>query len=157
MVKNIIFLDIDEVICTFHSRFAYGNMNALDPSCCMILLRLCEKTNSKIVVHSSWRRLSNGMDIFRDQLEATCPRLTDFVIGCTDPKIYDRVDSIAYWLDMNMDSEQVLDYAIIDDLSLNFYEHEELAAHFHQIQNPYVGIDLYEYMDIERQLNGADN
>lgn len=153
MVKNIIFLDIDEVICTSHSRFAYQNINALDPSCCMILLRLCVRTNSRIVIHSSWRRIPECRDILRDQLEAVCPRLSEYIIGYTDPKIYNRVESISDWLDKHIDSEQVFDYVIIDDLFLDFDGYEELAEHFHHIRNPDVGIDMYESNAIVRQLN----
>ena len=50
---NILFLDIDGVVCTVRSHFAFGEgllMSAWDITCCQMIRRLCEKYNCQIVV-----------------------------------------------------------------------------------------------------------
>lgn len=154
-MKNIIFLDIDEVICTDRSRFAFRRIDGIDPVACYMLLSLCDETDSEIVVHSSWRHMEDGIFALREQLDVHCPRLNTFIIGCTDPNIWDKAESINDWLDKNINSEQVYDFAIIDNEVLNFQEFEDLADHFFLVTNPAVGISTYECMSIKRSLNGT--
>lgn len=57
---KIIFLDIDGVLCTLRSHFAYGHgllMEAWDITCCQMIRNLCVKCDCKIVISSiAWGR-----------------------------------------------------------------------------------------------------
>jgi len=58
---KVIFLDIDGVLCTMRSHFAYaegkgGLMHDWDVISCLLLRRLCEKHNLKLIISSSWRQ-----------------------------------------------------------------------------------------------------
>lgn len=67
---NIIFLDIDGVLNSVDSAVAFAefpNINevdALDPVSVLLLKQLCEKTDAKIVISSTWRKLYT-VDDFR--------------------------------------------------------------------------------------------
>lgn len=56
---NILFLDIDGVLCAFRSHlghFKYGGlMEDFDPMSCNMINMLCYKFNFKIVISSTWR------------------------------------------------------------------------------------------------------
>lgn len=59
MTPTIIFLDIDGVLCTLRSHFAFGDkgglMSAWDITVCQMIRRLCKNNNCKIVISSTWR------------------------------------------------------------------------------------------------------
>lgn len=56
---RVLFLDIDGVLCTLRSHFAYGLPGGLerhlDPVAVRMLAKFCEESNCKIVLSSSWR------------------------------------------------------------------------------------------------------
>lgn len=55
---KIMFLDIDGVLCTLRSQYAYGErllMEAWDITCCQMIRRLCAANGYKIVISSTWR------------------------------------------------------------------------------------------------------
>ena len=56
---NIIFLDIDGVVSTLRSHFAYETgkslIQAWDPTCCKLVTNLCKFHYAKIVISSTWR------------------------------------------------------------------------------------------------------
>jgi len=58
-MPRIMFLDIDGVLCTMRSQFAFGDnrglMSAWDITCCQMIRSLCEKLNFKIVISSVWK------------------------------------------------------------------------------------------------------
>lgn len=57
-MNPIVFLDIDGVVCTLRSQFAFGDstlMQAWDITCCQMLRRLCKKYDLCIVISSTWR------------------------------------------------------------------------------------------------------
>ena len=65
---NIIFLDIDGVINTFHFglknyKNKYGGYLIIDPGKVEILKQICDLTNSKIVLSTGWK------DIIDDELK----------------------------------------------------------------------------------------
>lgn len=75
---NIIFLDVDGVLCTRRSHLAYGKeggiWNAWDPLACAALLRAIQgKLRPKIVVSSTWR-------FYPDDFWGNCEEY-----GLTDP------------------------------------------------------------------------
>ena len=56
---NVIFLDIDGVICTLRSHLAFGDgllMDSWDITVCQMIARLCEKNDCKLVISSTWRK-----------------------------------------------------------------------------------------------------
>ena len=56
---NVLFFDIDGVVCTLRSHFAFGDkgglMQAWDITACQMIRKLCSKHHFKIVVSSTWR------------------------------------------------------------------------------------------------------
>lgn len=162
MSKNIIFLDIDGVVCTNRSRFIYGRMSALDEIPCRFLLRLCEKLNCKIVIHSSWRFHRNGINLFLEEVNSTLPELLEYIMDghkkrATNPTIYDRLESIDDWLEKYNEEEQVANFVIIDDYPLEFNKDTEyLMERFIKIKNPNVGFDFFEYWKVREMLKEED-
>lgn len=58
-MSRIMFLDIDGVLCTMRSEFAFGDdkglMMSWDITVCQMIRVLCEKFGFKIVISSTWR------------------------------------------------------------------------------------------------------
>ena len=158
--KNIIFLDIDEVLCTSRSRAAYNSITALDPICCKFLLQLCEYENCKIVIHSSWRFFKEGIGTFISELNTACPELVNYIIQDenkrnTDVNIHGRAESINNWLDKYINEEEVDNIVIIDDLPVYFDGHlKYLESNFVKITEPSLGFGLADYYKAHRILRG---
>lgn len=78
--QNVIFLDIDGVLCTTRACIAVGNTGGcfsyLDPIACLLVKRLCDEHNARIVISSSWR-LSYDMYAMQAILNAACAGLGD--------------------------------------------------------------------------------
>ena len=162
MIKNIIFLDIDEVVCTNRSRYIYDRMSALDEISCRFLLKLCEESNCKIVIHSSWRFHEEGINLFLEELNRTLPELLEYIMGdslkrVTNPKIYDRLESINDWLFKYNEEEHVANYIIIDDYPLEFNKDTEyLMENFIKIEDPNVGFNYPDYWKAREMLRSED-
>jgi hypothetical protein len=81
-LPNIIFLDFDGVICNpracIATRDTGGVFSYLDPIACLLVKRLCEDNNAKLVISSSWRILYDRFSI-RGILDAACPKLGSFM------------------------------------------------------------------------------
>ena len=160
--KNIIFLDIDEVVCTNRSRFIYNRMSAFDEISCRFLLKLCEEFNCKIVLHSSWRLHRDGIDLFLEEVNSTLPELLEYIMDghkkrATNPEIYDRLESIDDWLFKYNEEENVANFIIIDDYQLEFNNDTEyLMENFIKIKNPNVGFDFPEYLKARKMLKEED-
>lgn len=121
---NVIFLDIDGVLCHHRVSVAYGEkglMRTLDPVGLAMIRRLCSMFDMKVVISSTWRR--EGHDFVRSCFcAAGYPDLIplDSRIWCTDTKGKTRGDEIErYILDHDVDK-----YLIIDDDS-DFYEYQK--------------------------------
>ena len=162
MIKNIIFLDIDEVLCTNRSRYIYDRTTALDEISCRFLLKLCEEFNCKIVIHSSWRLYKDGIDLFLEEVNSTLPELLEYIMDghkkrATNPEIYDRLESIDDWLFKYSEEEHVANFIIIDDYQLEFNKDTEyLMDSFIKIKNPNVGFDFPEYWTARKMLKEED-
>lgn len=162
MIKNIIFLDIDEVLCTNRSRFAYNRMSALDEICCRFLLSLCKEYNCKIVIHSSWRFIKKGIDTFLEEVNSTLPELLYYIMDghkkrATSTAIYDRLESIDDWLFKYNEEEHVLNYVIFDDLLLEPNKDTEyLMDNFVKISDPNVGLDFTDIYKAIKILKEED-
>lgn len=80
--KNIIFLDMDGVLCTPRACVAMGNEGSqsyLDPISCNLLKRLCDDFDCHFVVSSTWRSGYTDRHQFGSLLNAVCPNLGDFI------------------------------------------------------------------------------
>lgn len=105
-IINIIFLDVDGVLNSIrnlikvyeqthkqHSGYNYP----FDENCLENLCSLVEKTNSKIVITSTWRRHEKGLKVLLDKLEEF--NLSDKVIGYTPVLNKTRGEEIKKFLD----------------------------------------------------------
>lgn len=118
-LPNIIFLDIDGVICNPETCIAEGEIagyNYLDPISCRLVRRLCEEHNCRIVISSSWRKLYDQYAL-QGILGAACPSLghymytddrwkTPSLSGC-------RGSEIKAWIDKY--SSEFDNFVILDD------------------------------------------
>ena len=119
--SNIIFLDIDGVLNTWrfqdyqvkhHECDDWDAQFNFDPICMKNLKELVEKTNSKIVVSSSWKKSDNGMkDI---ELNLRLYGLAKVLLGHTirHPKDL-RCFEISEWWYRNKDKYN--QFIILDD------------------------------------------
>lgn len=77
-LPNVLFLDIDGVLCNPRACLAVGNVghgySYLDPVACMLVKRLCDECNARIVISSAWRQMFDkcAMEAI---LNASCPNL----------------------------------------------------------------------------------
>ena len=154
---KIIFLDFDGVITTYQSRWA------VDISKVSLLMKIVEKTNSKIVVTSSWKQGYYEVDnfkksLFDEKIDKCSPlcydciekdfelfkKFLDSIYGMTDNNGSWRGDEVERWLEEH--EEEIESYVILDDDS-DFRE-EQL---FHFVQT-----DTYEGLT-EREVKLAIN
>lgn len=127
---NIVFLDMDGVLCNPRACVAVGDTGIssyLDPIACMLVKRLCEKNNAKLVISSAWREMYNKRS-FEALLGAACPGLGDLIIQDevwwkTRSWVYsddngntsDRGREIEHWIFNNM--SRFNNYVILDDMA----------------------------------------
>lgn len=146
MENKIIFLDIDGVVCTLRSHFAFGDgllMECWDITACHMIKNICKKFDLKIVISSVWKadpKLKYYLSIFG---------LIEFLHKdyCTPNTGKIRGDQIEEWLKKHPEVE---DYIIIDD-DQDFLEKQK--NHFSHIKNPYDGFSTENYRWITRYFN----
>lgn len=112
---KIIFLDFDGVISTAEQSWK------LDKEKLDLLKNILDKTNSKIVVTSSWKRVFKDKDSFIESLKNnhrfTCIDTSkyewfiDSIIDITNGSASWRGDEVKEWLDNN----EIENYVILDD------------------------------------------
>lgn len=128
-LPNVIFLDIDGPLCAPRACLATGNTSQysyLDPIACLLVKKLCDECNAKIVVSSAWREVF-GKEAMEAILSANCPRLGEYVwqsnVWWRTPTFavrYSQHDTnrgreIKNWLDAN--SNKFNNFCVIDDMS----------------------------------------
>lgn len=114
---KILFLDIDGVL---NSRKSYIGMTPIDIESWNMLKKVLEKTDTKIVLSSTWRKGERDKNEYLVKLEeiglfdythedwrtiTNLPQISDFIYPS-------RGDEIQEWLDRH---SEVDNYAIIDD------------------------------------------
>lgn len=123
MKPNIVFLDFDGVICNPGTCIAMGDVGGcfsyIDPVSAHLVKRLCDETNSKIVISSSWRLLYDQWAI-RAILGAVVPKLGDYIWHsseewCTPNLGTERGIEIKSWVDKH--SSEFNRFVILDDNS----------------------------------------
>lgn len=133
-LPNVIFLDMDGVLCTPRACQASGDSGGgydyLDPIACLLVRRLCEEANAKLVISSAWR-ITNSYLSMTSILGAACPRLGRYIwptygedhwrtpnhIYADDTNLYttsDRGREIQKWLDDH--AGQFNRFVILDDM-----------------------------------------
>lgn len=158
---NILFLDIDGVICTLRSHIAFGTgimMQAWDITCCHMIKKLCKECDFKIVVSSTWR---NGRS-HDCKMQLVIYGLGDYIYGGDDflkdsyiewktPKKMDntfRGNEIHWWLN---EHPEVKNYIILDDDS-DFCEYQKPFL----IQtDSYEGFSARDYVKIYDMMKGT--
>ena len=89
MPEKIIFLDVDGVLnCRDYINDA---TNDIDPSKVQMIADLCNKTNAKVVITSSWRG-KNGEMIERDTIEYLFSKLESNISNGTFSAIFCKDD-----------------------------------------------------------------
>jgi len=156
-LPNVIFLDIDGVLCTPRActgMRSTGIQSYLDPVACMLVSRLCEENNAKIVMSSMWRDMF-AKDAMEAILNAACPNLGDYiwqnhvwwktrswVYSDEDGKTSDRGREIQHWIENNID--RFNNFVVLDDM-----------ADMRPVQDSLVRCDVYDGMGF-KQWQAAD-
>ena len=158
---NIVFLDMDGVLCNPRACLAVGNVGGmysyLDPIACMLVKRLCMENNARIVISSSWR-LHYDMYAMQAILNANCPGLgylmfldmemwrTININNCAMDK-HGRGREIKDWIDKF--SSKFNRFVILDDDC----DMEPLMDSFVQC-HAYDGIGFHHYNTADSILKG---
>lgn len=111
MGLKIMFLDIDGVVCTLRSQYAYGDgllMQAWDITACQMIRRLCIANGYQIVCSSTWRNHNHTKTYFA--VYGLIELLHDDWKTPREPSI--RGNEIALWM---TEHTPVDEYVIIDD------------------------------------------
>lgn len=131
----------------------------LDPIACLLVKRLCEDNNAKLVISSSWR-LGKDLEYIQSVLNAACPRLGEFVwcsqtwwrttehIYSNDSGNCNRGMEIVHWLDNHADEYNR--FVILDDNS----DMEPIMESLVQTC-PYDGFGFLDFMKAEKMLQGV--
>lgn len=152
-MEKVIFLDIDGVLCTLRSHFAFGDhgglMQAWDITCCQMIRRICAEYKCKIVISSTWRHQKElnrylcvyGLvdHIWSDSFKFDGDWKTPWM-NCDT-----RGEEIDAWLKKH---PEVTQYIIIDDDS-DFIEYQKP---FHIKTDTDEGFSSQNYMDCEQLL-----
>lgn len=130
-LPNVVFLDMDGVLCSPRACLAYGNIGGgysyLDPVACMLVRKLCDECNAKLVISSAWRQEFNR-EAMQAILNAACPNLgnyiwphhkhwrtTDFDFECGWSETSDRGREIKRWIDAN--ETLFNNFVVLDDMA----------------------------------------
>ena len=146
-LPNIIFLDMDGVLCTVRACLATGNTGAgysyLDPIACALVKRLCDECNAKLVISSAWRILYDRLAM-EAILSAACPNLGRYIWqdsshwrtgdwayeeGITETS--DRGREIKLWIDEH--ETEFNNFVVLDDM-----------ADMRPVQDSLVRCDFYD-------------
>jgi len=131
---NIIFLDVDGVLNSMNylqklyeekNECYFGFGIPFDPNCLKNLKELITQTNSKIVISSTWRKSSKGIEILLENLKKY--ELDKFVIGYTpifNTNVTRGTEIKAYLSNLKEDTSK-LNFIILDDES----DMDELLPH----------------------------
>jgi hypothetical protein len=147
---KVLFFDIDGVINSDRTMAAFGgyphdfstvDLARFDPVALALVRKLCRETDCVIVLTSTWR-LNFTIEEVAHYLDLPVMAATRDLGGD-----YARTDEIVMWL---MTHPQIKDYAIVDDLALDF-EDSAVQARFVQTNDEY-GLSLANYRALKRIL-----
>lgn len=114
LANKLVFLDIDGVLNSRRSTYAYASTHTLDPVAVALLNELLTVTGSSVVISSTWR-LGRTVEQLSDLLYAQGVRGT--IIGKTPHHEGFRGQDVARWLELNKwpVSDPEYKYVIFDD------------------------------------------
>lgn len=160
-LPNIVFLDMDGVLCNPRACLAMGNVGGgysyLDPIACMLVRKLCDECNARIVISSAWRQ-EFSKEAMQAILSANCPNLGNYIwpsihwwrttvcayeIGVSDTS--DRGREIKDWIDNN--ETKFNNFVILDDMADMRPLQDGLVR-----CDPYDGMSWHNYYAAERML-----
>lgn len=167
---NIIFLDIDGVICTEKAKVAFGS-ECFDPCSCILILDIARRHNCKIVLHSSWRTTQkgklSGYKMFLCSLKIAIKgsgiyKVNNFLF----PEMLNKhvtigdehtgeIESIQNWLEAF--GGDVDDFLIIDSKNLITPEYSNWGGHFLRVENPSDGFGYLEWLKADSYLGRNKN
>lgn len=152
---NVIFLDMDGVLCNERACLAVGNLppySYLDPIACLLVARLCKVHNARLVVSSSWRQEYSERVLMEAILNAACPNLGSYLwvshqwwrTTAAAPMDEDwqttssRGREIRNWIERHPD--KFTNFCILDDMAdMRPYQDSLVQCH------PYDGIGWHQY------------
>ena len=152
---NIIFLDIDGVLCNPRSCLAVGNSDRgytyLDPIACLLIKKLCDECNARLVISSSWRMWFDK-SAMAAILNANCLNLGDMIL-----------DDHKFWRTKNLNAfkgKEIEDW--IKNSALNYINFVIIdnnndignLSWAHVKTNAYDGIGYMNYLNAKKILNG---
>lgn len=145
---RIVFLDIDGVLCTEKSYLAYGTEGMMfdwDDLACRFLKTICERSQTKIVISSSWRVGENNQVKLHEQLKKY--GLEEHLHQDKYTKSFSgiRGKEIEDWLKRNGHEE----YVILDDIDEMLPEQKE----FFVKTDPWEGLMYHDYQKVLAVLN----
>lgn len=141
--RNIVFLDVEGVLNNLHDAEVHYEKTKdqslvyegpFSKESMETLREIVLKTNSKIVVISSWRTSEKGRKVLNEVLEEYS--LSKYLIGYTPIDRQKREREIIQYLKTEFDEDDDIRFVILDDES-SFYE--KLYGHLVAI-NPYYGL-----------------
>jgi len=138
--NNYIFLDIDGVL---NSR-SFG----IEEDKLKLLNELVVKTNSNVVISSSWRLESSLYNILKDKIENVVGKTTNLLSRYTTIEKYDkiRLKEIKKYIGNN----NIVNYVIIDDLEFNNLN----IKNFYKTEM-HIGLTEEICIEIERYFSGT--
>lgn len=145
---NIIFLDIDGVVCTLRSHFAFDDgflMLSWDIIACQMIRKLCEKYNCKIVISSTWRRNESRCKMYLATFALITHLHEDWKTISINKKNSIRGDEINAWLKRH---KEIKNYVIIDD-DTDFYKKQK--SHLIKTSTD-DGFSSKNFMEVEKFL-----
>jgi hypothetical protein len=161
-LPNIIFLDMDGVLCNPRACLAVGNngmYSYLDPIACLLVKKLCEECNAKLVISSMWRHHYNK-DAMEAILNAACSKLGNYIWNSdiwwktadhsftdfeTQSSTSDRGREIKNWVDNHQ--TKFNNFVILDDMGDMRPVQDSLVKCC-----PYDGIGYLEYHNAQKIL-----
>ena len=160
---NIIFLDMDGVLCNPRACLAVRNngmYSYLDPIACLLVKRLCDDNNAKLVISSAWR-LDMQLNTFQSLLSAACPQLGEYIWNSqtwwrTTSAVFsndvghfcNRGHEIRHWIDNH--TSEFNRFVILDDNSDMEPYMDSLV-----LTDAYDGIGFKDFMKAEKILRGG--
>lgn len=140
---NIIFLDVDGVLCTMRSHLGHGKFGGMMedwcPMSCGMLKTICKKYDFRIVMSSSWRIIDPQLmetrlkqhDLFQfydyDKEWRQTPHSVTGRFETTD-----RWEEIQAWMDAFSAYLNVEKFIIIDDEDCSGYRDHWIATEFQE-------------------------
>jgi hypothetical protein len=157
---NIIFLDMDGVLCNARACIAVGNNSTytyLDPIACLLVKRLCTENNARLVISSSWRNSHNKAS-FQALLNAACPGLGELVWD--DERWWKTASMVASneWLETSDRGLEIADWVGWNRLSFNNFIILDDMADMRPVQDnlvrcsTYDGIGFFQYEEAGKIL-----